>query len=130
MDNNISKIAANANFFVQNKAVKKEQEEKKAEEKQPQTHAPKTEAKNPDAIFEAMQLSAMQNKAIAFGKFVNPKEYLSEERIADIEASMGSFENGVQKTKDAFDKEFENVGAWQKLPEATKFEMAAKLQDI
>ena len=74
---NISKIAANANFYVQNGAVKKGNDEKKAEEKQPDTLQPQTEAKDPDAIFDAMQMSAIQNKAIAFGKSLsgNTLEY-------------------------------------------------------
>lgn len=125
---NVSKIAANANFYVKGKAVKEEKNEKKAEEKQPQLTDKKPETKNPDAIFDAMQLSAMQNKAIAFGKFVNPKDYLSEDRIKDIEASMGSFEKGTQEAKAVMDTEFQGVGAWENLSEAQKLTMAANLQ--
>ena len=125
---NISKIAANANFYVQNGAVKKGNDEKKAEEKQPETLQPQTDAKSPDAIFDAMQVSAMQNKAIAFGKFINPREYLSEDRIKDIEASMGTFAGATESAKAAMDTEFKGISAYENLSEAQKLAMAAKMQ--
>ncbi len=125
---NISKLSANANFYVQSGSVKKGNDEKKAEEKQPQSPQVNNEAKDPDAIFEAMQMSAMQNKAIAFGKFINPKDYLSEDRIKDIEASVGVFEGAAEKTKAAMDDEFKGVSAYENLSDAQKLAMAASMQ--
>lgn len=125
---NISKLSANANFYVQSGLVKKGKDEKKAEEKQPQAPQVNNEAKDPDAIFKAMQMSAMQNKAIAFGKFVNPKDYLSEDRIKDIEASMGVFEGAAEKTKTMMDDEFKGVSAYENLSDAQKLAMAASMQ--
>ncbi len=125
---NVSKIGANANFYVQNQSVKKENDSKKASEKENSSQATKSEAKNPDAIFDAMQMSAIQNKAVAFGKFVNPKDYLSEDRIKDIESSMGVFESNTESAKAAMDTEFKGVGAWENLSDAQKLALAANIQ--
>ena len=125
---NISKIGANANFDVQNHSVKKEADSKKAQENNSQPAPLQNEAKDPEAIFEAMQLSAMQNKAVAFGKFINPREYLSEDRIRDIEASMGTFEGNTESAKAAMDTEFEGVSAWENLSDAQKLALAANMQ--
>jgi len=134
MDNNVSKIAANANFFIQSKAAKKEKEEAKTEQKPVENLASQAQAKNPDAILDAMQINAMQNKALAFSKLnnptINPADYLSADRIADIEASMAKFEAGVEDTLEAFDNEFGQTSAWANLSDAAKFSMAAKLQEI
>ncbi|HIQ88346.1 TPA: hypothetical protein IAA68_00800 [Candidatus Galligastranaerophilus faecipullorum] len=125
---NISKIAANANFYVQSGSVKKGNDDKKAEEKQPETVAAQNEAKDPDAIFDAMQMSAIQNKAIAFGKFINPRDYLSEDRIKDIEASMGTFAGAAESAKAQMDVEFKGVSAYENLSDAQKLAMAASMQ--
>lgn len=129
MDNNVAKIAANANFFIQSKAAKNK-ENAKTEEKPAQEAQVNAQKKDPDAIFDAMQVSAMQNKAIAFGKFVNPKDHLSEDRIKDIEASMGAFEAANEKTLDAMNQEFKGVSAWSGISEAQKLAMAASMQNI
>ena len=125
---NISKIGANANFYVNNQSVKKENDSKKADEKNDLPQAQAQEAKDPDAIFDAMQMSAIQNKAIAFGKFINPREYLSEDRIKDIEASMGTFAGATESAKAAMDTEFKGISAYENLTEAQKLAMAAKMQ--
>ena len=125
---NISKIGANANFYVNNQSVKKENDSKKADEKNELPQAQAKEAKDPDAIFDAMQMSAIQNKAIAFGKFINPKDYLSEDRIKDIEASMGAFEGNTESKKAAMDTEFQGVSAWENLSDSQKLAMAASMQ--
>ena len=125
---NISKIGANANFYVNNQSVKKENDSKKAEENNVVPQNTINESKDPEAIFEAMQMSAIQNKAIAFGKFVNPKDYLSEDRIKDIETSMGAFEGNTETIKAAMDTEFKGVSAWENLSDAQKLAMAASMQ--
>ncbi len=127
---NVSKIAANANFYVQAKAQK---EEKKAQKEQdaPQVAGNENvQHKDPNAIFDAMQITAMQNKAVAFGNLINPRDYLSEDRIKDIEASMGVFESNTESVKAQFDSEFQGVSAWESLPEAQKLAMAASTQAI
>ena len=69
-----------------------------------------SEAKNFDAeaVFDALNIAGLQNKAqIAHTekKEVNPSDYLTEDRISDIEAMMGKFEDGVGKIADAIEAE-------------------------
>ena len=75
-----------------------------------------------------MQMSAIQNKAIAFGRLINPAKYLSQERINDIQTSMGYYENNVENALSAMDSEFSGVSAWENLPYAQKLALAAKSQ--
>ena len=68
------------------------------------------EFKNVDAetVFSALNVAGLQNKAhIAHPerKEINPNDYLSEDRINDIEAMMGKFENGVGVISDAIEEE-------------------------
>lgn len=125
---NISKIGANANFYINNQSIKKESNAKKADDNDAKQNIAQNEPKDPNAIFDAMQMSAIQNKAVAFGKFVNPKDYLSEDRIKDIENSVGTFENNTENVKAAMDTEFKGVSAWENLPEAQKLALAANMQ--
>ena len=124
---NISKIGASANFYVQNQSVKKENDSKKADEKNTPSHSASNESKDPSSIFDAMQMSAIQNKAVAFGKFINPKDYLSEDRIKDIETSMNAFEGKTESTKAVMDSEFQGVSAWENIPDTHKLAMAANI---
>ena len=63
---------------------------------------------NPDAMFSAMALAGMHNKAQinVSNKEVNPADYLSPERIADIEATMAGFEAGVNEAVDVINADF------------------------
>ncbi|MBR2068211.1 MAG: hypothetical protein IJ877_00480 [Candidatus Gastranaerophilales bacterium] len=69
-----------------------------------------SEVKNVDAeaVFNAMNIAGAQNLAFvkpAEKKEIDPAEYLSAGRIADIEAMMGEFEDGVGIYVDALDEE-------------------------
>lgn len=80
---------------------------------------------NADDMFSAMNIAGLQNKAqINFKeqKEVNPLEHLSADRIADIEAMMGEFENGVNDIAAVIDEEF--PGMFE--PDA-KYALAAKM---
>ena len=125
---NISKIGANTNFYIQSQSLKKEEDTKKTQVKQNETVEEKNETKDPNAILDAMQMSAIQNKAIAFGRLINPAKYLSQERINDIQTSMGYYENNVENALSAMDSEFSGVSAWENLPYAQKLALAAKSQ--
>lgn len=68
------------------------------------------EAKNFDAeaVLDALKIAGLQNKAqIAHPekKEVNPSDYLTEDRISEIEAMMGKFDDGVSKIADAIEAE-------------------------
>ena len=83
--------------------------EKQDDEKVLNFEAPKTQNVDADDIFAALGLAALQNKAQIGNvekKEVNPLEYLSQDRIADIEAAMAEFENGVNTVANALDAEF------------------------
>ena len=86
-------------------------EAKKSEEREETNKASVgSEAKNIDseALFDALNIAGLQNKAqIAHPekKEVNPSDYLTEDRISDIEAMMGKFEDGVGKIADAIEAE-------------------------
>lgn len=125
---NISKIGASTNFYIQNQILKKEESAEKTKENQAETTEIKTEAKDPNAILDAMQMSAMQNKAIAFARLINPTKYLSQERIKEIEALMGVFENNVETIKTAMDTEFSGISAWENMSDSQKLALAAKSQ--
>ena len=72
-----------------------------------------------------MNIAGLQNKAqIAHPekKEVNPSDYLTEDRISDIEAMMGKFEDGVGKIADAIEAELPGFFA-----QDTKNALAAKI---
>ena len=80
-----------------------------------------------------MNLSALQNKAFITNKTqvntIDPKNYLSADRIQDIEASMAAFEAATLDTLDAFNAEFDGIGAWDNMSEANKLALAAQIQE-
>ena len=63
---------------------------------------------NPENVLNAMNLAGMQNKAQIniTQREINPSDFLSEERISDIEAMMAGFENGVNQVANVIDAEF------------------------
>ena len=80
------------------------------ENKQVQENAQST-SKNVDAeeVLSALNFAGIQNKFQFVGpekKEINPADYLTEDRIADIEAMMGKFEDGVSVAADAIENEF------------------------
>ena len=67
---------------------------------------------NADDFFAAMNIAGLQNKAnikLPEQKEINPADYLSDDRISDIEAMMGDFEAGVGQVADVIEVEFPNV---------------------
>lgn len=83
--------------------------EKEVEKAPVNIEAPKQSVVDADDIFAALGLAALQNKAQIGNvekKEVNPLDYLSQERIADIEAAMAEFESGVSTVADALEAEF------------------------
>ena len=55
-------------------------------------------------------------------KEVNPNDYLSEERISDIEAMMAEFDNGVNAVANTIEAEFPGMFA-----QAQKNALAARV---
>jgi len=86
----------------------KKQEEKKTEVAQKEVPSANTEA-NADKIFEAMNLDGLYFKnqiQQSQTKEVNPSDYLSDDRIGDIEAAMAEFESGVNNIASVIAQEF------------------------
>ena len=105
---------------------------KKSEGKQKQEQVAQ-EAKNegvkkevsPDELFSAMNIAGLQNKAqinINSRAELNPADYLSEDRIKDIEAMMGKFESGVSQVADMIEAEFPSA-----LSQQDKLALAANI---
>ena len=78
-----------------------------------------------DGMFNAMNIAGLQNKAQinrAEAKSVNPSDYLSEERISEIEAMMAGFDSGVNAVANTIEQEFPGVFA-----DSQKFALAAQV---
>ena len=83
---------------------------KQAGETDAQTTQSQTSGKaNPEGILDALGIAGMQNLAFISKSEVqapNPSDFLSQERISDIEASMAEFEAGVNNIVNVLDGEF------------------------
>lgn len=80
---------------------------------------------NSNEVFDAMNLVGIQNKQqinFAPKKEINPLDYLSQDRINDIEAMMGNFDNGVNNIASTIEQEFP-----QMFSEAQKNSLAASI---
>ncbi len=95
------------NFSIGAKGAKAKKQEQKEE-------APKAivsgEGQNTEGkdFLDALNIAGLQNKAQISRvdrKEVNPAEFLSAERIADIEAMMGKFEDGVASVANVIEQE-------------------------
>ena len=72
--------------------------------------APETKSVNPDKVFDVLDVLGRQNAINDQGKVsIDPKDYLSEDRIASIESSIAEFEKGVEKYANAVREEFGGV---------------------
>lgn len=83
--------------------------------------------KSADGVMSALNIAGMQNLAqvnVVAKKEVNPTDYLSEDRIADIEAMMGGFELGVNQIADVIEDEFPGM-----LSNEQKMALAAQIFD-
>lgn len=82
----------------------------KKEAQPEQAKAPETKSVSPEKVFDAMNVLAQQNAYNVQGRtLVNPKDYLSEERISSIENSIAEFEKGVEKYANVVKNEFGSV---------------------
>ena len=107
----------NLNLYGLNfqKQVEKKEEEKKtsAEEKAP-VNSEEKQVDN-EAIYNAMQLSAAQNKAVVMGNAlaIDHSKYQNDESIARIQASMGKFEGTVEDMVKVIAAEFPGLSEAQ-----------------
>lgn len=102
---------------------------RKSEQEAGTTQAQNTQSElrqlNADEMFNALNIAGMQNMAQINrmgSKMVDPKDYLSEDRISDIEAMMAGFEAGVDEVANTIEAEFPGMFAADK-----KYALAANI---
>jgi len=84
-----------------------------------------TKSIDSEALFNAMNIAGLQNKVNISSverREINPADYLTEDRISDIEAMMGKFEDGVGTIANAIEAELPGFFA-----EDVKNALAAKI---
>lgn len=79
-----------------------------------------------DQILSAMNIASTFARQQHGLNNIDPSKYLSPERIADIQASMGVFEEGVAGQLKMLENEFGFLTEYSDLSSADKLEMAAK----
>ena len=104
-----------------NKPSLAETESKKDDNKQTQQHA----QADAQSVLNSLDLLGQQNK-IGVTQTIDPTKYLSPERIAEIEASMGAFEYGVEAQLEQLNNEFGQLAPYSNMPEAEKVALAAQ----
>lgn len=81
---------------------------------------------DPGKMMNALDVAGQYNATNLGISQVDPRRYLSPERINEIEASMVKFEGGTQAHLAAFENEFGHLGEYSALNDSEKLEMAAK----
>ena len=122
----ISKIP---NLNVQNHLPKKAQEEKTPKDEEAQTKTELSSSQVPaEQILDALVAAGNSNAAqMGLGaKNINPRDYLSEDRISDIGNSMSQFDAGVEKHLGVLNDEFATVPEFAQLSEAGQYALAAQ----
>ena len=83
------------------------------------------EQKDPQAVLNSLDLWGKQN-LVGVTQTIDPTKYLSPERIAEIEASMGVFEAGVEEQAELLENEFGHLAPFANVSESDKLAMAAQ----
>lgn len=98
------------NYSIGNPRANAQKKEAKKEEAVLQQTPQNQESKNPDEVLNALNITGMQNAAQInlsnASEIPDVSKYLSDERIADIEAMMAEFESGVDGAKQVISGEF------------------------
>ena len=106
------------NYSIGNQGARQARQEQKSEEKvAPQLSGENQQLLNPEEMFSAMNVAGLLNKEqINFSgkKEINPADYLSGERIADIEAMMERFESGVDAVAEIVGEEIPGISEQNK----------------
>ena len=103
----------------------KRKEEQKEESQAPQAKETTMQNVSAEEVFDVLDVKGMQNKSVisfVSKTEINPKDYLSDERIRNIEAMMAEFENGVNKTADIIEQEFPGL-----FPNDARLALASKV---
>ncbi len=106
----------------QKSAVSRETVESKQDD---QKQTAQYEQKDPQAVLDSLDLLGKQNM-VGVTPTIDPTKYLSPERIAEIEASMGVFEAGVEEQAELLENEFGHLAPFANVSESDKLAMAAQ----
>ena len=112
-------------FSIGSKGASTRRNEERKEEQNIPVSGENVQNVDAEKLLSAMNIAAMQNLAQVSKserKEINPADYLSAERIADIEAMMGGFDDGVNKAAQAVRQELP-AGVSEK----TVYELAARM---
>ena len=114
-----------------NDELSKKQSQKAEEKEEVKEQSFKNTQLSGDEVLNAMNLKGLLNKAQMGVNSINPRDYLSEERIKDIEDSMFVFEKGVEAHVEMIKEEFGGMPN-SPLSEAGMYELAARAfaQDV
>jgi len=102
--------------------AKKSEDAKQSEQKADVQLTPR----DSEQILNALGFMGLAARAQHGLDTVDPKKYLSPDRIADIEKSMQTFESGVTKQMTNLEREFGFLAEYSSPSDADKLEMAAK----
>ncbi len=105
------------NYSIGNPAAKQTKHGSKSENDVPQVRGENKTELNPDEMFSAMNIAGLHNKAqinFVSEKEINPADFLSEERIADIEAMMERFDSGVNSVAEIVGNELPGISEQNK----------------
>lgn len=105
--------------------VEKKDDKKAEADKQP---ASQNASKNvePRALLDAMSISGAQNLVFSGINQVNPKDYLDDEAIARIQASVLEFANTIESLSKQIEAEFPNLSEAQR----EQLALQAALKDV
>lgn len=96
-------LSGNYGFYLKNDSKSASEEETV----QNSSAASEAQSADPDKVMEALSFIGAQNYINVAGKMpVDPADYLSEERIGDIEDSIKLFEEGTDVYAEAIKAEF------------------------
>lgn len=113
------------NYTIGSNGARQAKQENKPEENFAQETGRENQPQlNPEEMFNAMNIAGLQNKVQVnqvAKKEVNPSDYLSDERIAEIEAMMEGFSDGVSSVAEVVGEELPNIS------EANKNALAARI---
>lgn len=101
----INNFNDNFGFYKKEEAKKEQPEEKQTLS----THQGSAFSVSPDKMLDAMSLLGAQNITSINKAQVNPTDFLTDEQIASIEASMKQFEKGTEKYVGLVKEEFGNI---------------------
>ena len=108
-----------------NDELSKKQSQKPQDKEEVKEQGFKNTQLSGDEVLNAMNLKGLMNKAQMGVNSINPRDYLSEERIKDIEDSMLIFDKGVEEHAEMIREEFGKMPN-PPLSEAGIYELAAR----